>query len=188
MIVDVPTSGFAKCTYFWFCKMYLLLDLQYVLTSAVPSSDFAKCTYFWCTQFWIVKMYLLLDLLFFNLDILWCTYFWFCKMYLLLDFENVPTSGFSKCTYFWCTQFWITICTYFWCTQFWFFKMYLLLMYPIMSPLSHLPYSHASEDLCRDDVRWIRSGDEVVVILVSSSLGSSVHGRIFYRLKASVVA
>ena len=61
---DVPTSGLAKCTYFWILKMYILLDfqnvptsvvpnsgLQYVPTSDVHNSGFSKCTYFWCTQF-----------------------------------------------------------------------------------------------------------------------------------------
>ena len=56
---DVHTSGFAKCTYFWFFKMYLLLvlqnvptsvvhnsGLQYVPTSDVHNSGFSKCTYF----------------------------------------------------------------------------------------------------------------------------------------------
>ena len=87
---NVPTSGFAKCTYFWFCKMYLVLILQNVPTSDVHNSGLSKCTYFWICCF-------------INLYIWWCTYFWFGKMYLLLDFENVHTSGFSKCTYFCCT-------------------------------------------------------------------------------------
>ena len=56
---DVPTSGLAKCTYFWILKMYILLDfqnvptsvvpnsgLQYVPTSDVHNSGFSKCTYF----------------------------------------------------------------------------------------------------------------------------------------------
>ena len=51
-------------------------------------------------------MYLLLDLLFYQLIYL--------MMYLLLVWQNVPTSGFWKCTYFWI------------------FKMYLLLLYLIL--------------------------------------------------------
>ena len=56
---DVPTSGYAKCTYFWILKMYILLDFQNVPTSVVPNSGlqyvptsdvhnsvFSKCTYF----------------------------------------------------------------------------------------------------------------------------------------------
>ena len=35
---DVPTSGLAKCTYFWILKMYILLDFQNVPTSVVPNS------------------------------------------------------------------------------------------------------------------------------------------------------
>ena len=50
-----------------------------------------------------------------------CTYFWILKMYILLDFHNVPTSGLQY------------VPTYDVHNSV-FFKMYLLLMYPIMSP------------------------------------------------------
>ena len=61
---DVPTSGYAKCTYFWILKMYILLDFQNVPTSVVPNSGLqfvptsdvhnsvlSKCTYVWICCF-----------------------------------------------------------------------------------------------------------------------------------------
>ena len=129
---NVPTSGFAKCTYFWFCKMYILLVLQIVHTSG-----FVKCTYFWISNMYILLLYLILVLQnvptsdVHNSVLSKCTYFWIVvlsfMMYILLVLQNVPTSGSSNCIYFWfCKMYLLLLYTILDC------NMYLLLMYTIL--------------------------------------------------------